>query len=78
MGETWRKIQNPALFFSDDDDSSSGDSAVYVPEPLVAPGEWTYFGRQVFRDAVLQLLSADLTESGQRGQAKGGVLDQVM
>ena len=46
-----------------------------VPDTiLVKPSEWSYFGRQLFREAVVQLLAANLTHAGQTGQTRGGLL----
>ena len=59
----------PSLFHGT---SQSGDSADGSTEPIVDESEWVYFGRQIFRTAILQLLSMDLTAAGKKGQAKGG------
>ena len=62
------------------DDSAYSDGAslpdVHETSP-VTPSEWTFlgfFGRQLFREAVVQLLAANLAHAGQKGQIKGGLL----
>ena len=60
--------------FSDDDDNQWDTDEDDSPAPIVAQGEWAYFGRQIFREAVLQLLSVDLTAAGKRAQQKGGLV----
>ena len=59
---------------SNDDGSELESDVDTAPEPIVAQGEWAYFSRQLFRVAILQLLSVDLTATGKRAQQKGGLV----